>query len=265
MPLKIICNIIYKGVTVDKKIYIKNSDINIYIKKANIYKNEMPLFLKTLLKTVFITFIICCAFVAVFNFIYSYTLVEGKSMYPTLNGSTYNEEGILLGEDSVYINRFTGYKRGDLVVFNNPGSSSQNKYVVKRLIALEGERIAISENGIYLIKKHSDSIELLVENYLNNGVSLEHTASDFLGYRMRNSSKFEAVNSAVYGELYFLQLEEDEVFILGDNRSLNSSNDSADYGGVKAFKYVGKIDIIVYQSKNNFSYIFGYFWKKLFG
>jgi signal peptidase I len=46
--------------------------------------------------------------------------------------------------DSVYINRYTGYARGDIVVFNNPSSSATSRHVVKRLIATGGDKIAIA-------------------------------------------------------------------------------------------------------------------------
>lgn len=228
----------------------------------------MPLWLKTLLKAVFITFIICCAFVAVFSFIYSYTLVEGGSMYPTLNNFAYADDGTPLkngAKDSVYINRFTGYKKEDLVVFYNPSPDSQNKYVVKRLIATGGDKIAITLQGIYLIESGSDKIQQLEENYLPEGTSLHYTNIDFENYRKKNPTEFKVINDDKYGSLYFLTLQSDEVFLLGDNRRLDKSNDSADYGVVDASKYIGRVDIIAYQSQNNFSHIFLYFWHKLFG
>lgn len=249
-----------------------------YIKKVNIYKNEMPLWLKTLLKALFITFIICCLFVAIFNFIYAYTLVDGKSMYPTLNGSVYDNYGVEIDEnsaDSVYINRFVGYERGNIVVFNNPSDSATSKHVVKRLIATGGDKIAIAPitntgndlNNIYrifLIKSGSTDIEILNESYLPSGISLYYTYADFKAYRLINSSGFTAVNHSAYGTLHFLSLKNDEVFLLGDNRSANSSYDSADYGPVNSSKYFGRVDIIAYKSLNNFNYIFYYFWNKIF-
>ncbi len=249
-----------------------------YIKKVNIYRNETPLWLKTLLKAIFITFLICCLFVAIFDFIYSCTPVDGKSMYPTLNSLVYDDNGNEIEAelaDSVYINRYAGYERGDIGVFLNPSSSSTSKHVVKRIIATGGDKIAIaattnysseSENTykIFLIKNGSTSFEILPESYLPTETSLYSTFLDFKEYRLNNPSKFSPVSSSTYGMLYFLTLAENEVFILGDNRSLNNSYDSADYGPVPAQKYVGRVDIIAYKSQNHFSYIFLYFWNKIF-
>jgi signal peptidase I len=249
-----------------------------YIKKVNIYKNEMPLWLRTLLKAIFISFIICCLFVAIFNFIYTYTVVEGKSMYPTLNGYLYDEYGVEIEDsiaDSVYINRFAGFTRGNIAVFNNPSLSPISKHVVKRIIAIGGDKIAIApitnninepDNiyKIFLIRKGETEIKQLNESYLPNNMSSYSTYSDFRAYRLANPTKFTATSSS-YGTLYFLTLEDNEVFLLGDNRNSGSSYDSADYGPVDVEKYVGRVDIIAYQSGNNFSYIFLYYWHKLFG
>lgn len=239
----------------------------------------MPLWLRTLLKTVFITFIICCLFVAIFSFIYTYTVVEGRSMYPTLNGALYDQYGVVVKDsvaDSVYINRFAGFSRGDVAVFNNPSSSATSRHVVKRVIATGGEKIAIapttsysreSDNTykIFLIKKDSSVIEILPEAYLPANTSLYGTYSDFKKYREENPGKFTVISSSSYGTLHFLSLDSDEVFLLGDNRNSGDSWDSADYGAVNTNKYVGRVDIIAYQSANNFSYIFLYYWSKLFG
>lgn len=237
----------------------------------------MPLWVRTLLKAVFIAFIICCLFVAIFTFIYTYTIVDGKSMYPTLNGSFYDDYGNVEGTtaDSVYINRFASFTRGDIAVFDNPSSSPVSKHVVKRVIATGGDKIAIAaitnysnetENTykILLIKNGSTTIEVLGENYLLSGTSLYETYDNFRTYRLSNPSKFTPINSA-YGTLYFLILESDEAFILGDNRGAGNSYDSADYGAVDVSKYVGRVDIVAYQSQDNFSHIFLYYWHKLFG
>jgi signal peptidase I len=198
-------------------------------------------------------------------------------MYPTLNSNIYNEYGLQVEgyADSVYINRFAGYKRGDIVVFKDPDPNrSTGIYVVKRLIAMEGDKIAIGTNyeseyenvyKIFLIENGSSSIKILEENYLPTATSLYETSKDFENYRLANPTKFSTEISPVYGTLYFLTLSENEAFILGDNRSAGSSNDSADYGAVSSTKYIGRVDIIAYQSQNNFSYIFLYYWRKIFG
>lgn len=233
----------------------------------------MPSWIVIPLRTIFIIFIICCLLAAIFGFVYSYTVVEGRSMYPTLNNYVYAENGQELNKDaadSVYINRFANFNRGDIGVFFNPSNSTVARYVVKRIIAIGGDKIAIAPYTptmtckIFLIKKGETSIEILDESYLPLDETSSSTYGDFSNYRLNNPLRFTEEHT-IYGTLYFLELEENEVFLLGDNRTLGSSFDSADYGPVDSSKYIGRVDIIVYESTNNFDYIFEYFWYKIFG
>ncbi|MDD4110656.1 MAG: signal peptidase I [Clostridia bacterium] len=241
-----------------------------YIKKVNIYRRDMSSWIAIPLRTIFIFFIISCLIVAIFGFVYSYTIVEGRSMYPTLNNYVYADSGQMIDEeaaDSVYINRFAKFTRGDIGVFYNPSNSSIARYVVKRIVATGGDKIAIGLHEdtmtykIYLIKNGETSIQMLNEPYLSLDATSSETFLNFSEYRLRNPLQFTEQNTT-YGPLYFLELAHNEAFLLGDNRSMGSSLDSADYGPVDVSKYIGRVDIIIYQSTNNFDYIFEYFWNK---
>lgn len=250
---------------------MKQQKIN-YIKKVNIYKPEFPLWAMILFKAIFITFIVCCAIVAVFSFIYIYTPVEGPSMLPTINSQCFDENNQLIEgttTDSVYINRFAKATYGDIIVSRKDG-----KYVIKRLIAMGGDKIAIapitnelipSERTykIFLIKAGKTDVEILQEPYLLDESSLYRTYEKFETYRSNNLNRFEKISVEGYGTLNFLSLKEDEIFYLGDNRI--DSKDCSDYGPNTINNYVGRVDIIVYESKDNFSQIFLYFWHKIFG
>ena len=250
---------------------MKNQKIN-YIKNVNIYKPEFPLWAMILFKAIFITFIVCCAVVAVFSFIYIYTPVEGPSMLPTINNQCFDENNYPVegsSVDSVYINRFVKPTYGDIIVAKKNG-----KYVIKRLIAMGGDKIAIapitneilpSEKTyvIFLIKKDSNKIEILNENYLADEMSLFKTFQKFEELKKNNTENFEKIKTEEFGYLDFLNIKENEIFYLGDNRE--DSKDCSDYGPNSINNYVGRVDIIVKESKNNFSYIFLYFWKKIFG
>lgn len=255
-----------------------------YIKKVNIYRKEMPIWFRNILKTFFITFLIFCLFITSFTFIYYYTPVEGESMYPTLNEAYYSGHFDNISTDSVYINRFANYSRGNIVIFNKPSELSSN-YVVKRLIATGGDKLAIapitnfsneSQNiyKIFIIKNGSSIVEILSETYLSEisqATKLYHTYLDFTNYRVNiaheegfttiNNIKVNGIN---YGSIHFLTLKNDQVFLLGDNREHNGSFDSADYGPVPSSKYVGRVDIIAYQSANNLEHVVSYFWHKIF-
>ncbi len=247
-----------------------------YIKKVNIYKEKFPLWAVILFKSLFITFIICCSFVAVFSFIYTCTPVSGQSMLPTLNSQKYTESGEEIEDapqDSVYINRFAEADYGDIIVMVNPETSLKNKYVIKRLIAKGGDKVGIAavtnESSpayrtykVFRIKKDSNIVEILDESYLSDDVNMYFPYVYFNEYRNENPKKFEEIETS-FGNVWFLKVNENELFYLGDNRAL--SNDCASYGAVSKDKYVGRVDIIAYESKDHFSYIFLYFWHKIFG
>lgn len=109
--------------------------------------------------------------------------VSGNSMYPTL------EDGYLGW--SVNIKDDTEIKRGDIVVVK----TEEEKYIIKRVIALPGEEVYCSQGKIYIDGK-------AIEDYTN-----------------AYTDDFDAV-----------VLGEDEYFVMGDNRS--NSKDSRHIGAI---------------------------------
>ena len=81
-------------------------------------------------------------------------------------------------------------------------------------------------------------------------------------YRRDNEEKFQEIETS-FGNVWFLSVAENELFYLGDNRHF--SLDCSTYGAQSKENYVGRVDIIAYESKDHFSYIFLYFWHKIFG
>ncbi len=198
-------------------------------------------------------------------------------MLPTLNAQCYDENGAKIEDampDSVYINRFASYDYGNIIVVNNPTSSTTSKYVIKRLIAKGGDKVAvvpvtdeISELNrtykIFLIKSGTNQTTILEEPYLAERTSLLKTYQNLQSYQIEHPEDFVSEENSIYGIINYLIIEEDEFFYLGDNRS--DSTDCSKYGPVKKEKYVGRVDIIAYESTNNFSQIFLHFWHKVFG
>lgn len=243
-----------------------------YIKRVNIYRKDIPLWLHSTLKALFIAFIICCAIIAIFNFVYIGRTVEGSSMLPTLNN--YDDKTI---SDCVYINRFASSYDGDIIVVHNPtNNSNANKYVIKRLMATGGDKIAIirTDNGgvsasdgtykISRIKKGSSNAELLEETYLEEDTSLYFSYLEFQS--LLNKSDLVGCKIVIVNGIKYLEIDEGYIFYMGDNRSSKeASYDCLDYGPVEANKVVGRVNIIVYENKNHFSQIFSYFIHKIFG
>ncbi len=145
--------------------------------------------------------------VLVFVFVLRIMDVHGTSMFPTLNN----------GDKVLVSGLFYEPQRGDIVVFKKD-SYDDNKALVKRVIAVEGDTVNIDfEQGIVYVNG-----EALEENYID---VLTTTKIDFVGPK---------------------PVEENCIFVLGDNR--NASTDSRDkrIGLVDKRLVIGKVLLVVY-------------------
>ncbi len=122
-------------------------------------------------------------------------------------------EGTLKNGDKLIINkmvyRFTMPKRFDIIVFKNIGKE-HSYYTVRRIVGLPGETIQIKDGKIYINGEVLEE-EINVEKISNGGLAKEA-----------------------------IVLEENEYFVLGDNR--NSSEDSrfGNVGNITKDMIIGK-------------------------
>ena len=151
--------------------------------------------------------------------------VDGQSMAPNLD----NQEMLLVnrnayahfdlnglfdllpGEDrdeERIIYPFDPPERGDIIVFNPPVRDPDKPYI-KRVIGLPGERITFRD-GLVLVNG-----ELLDEPYIEAGIT-----------------------DCERGRNCRVNVEEGEVYVLGDNR--DNSSDSRSFGAVEVESIIGK-------------------------
>lgn len=174
-------------------------------------------------------------------FIGTFTTVKQTSMYPTFKDG-----------DRLWLNRLTRtlnseYKRGDIVTFESPKSENINvsnshpkaifrdiegfgnkfKYyfietekisLIKRIIALPGERVEIKNGDVYI------NGQILDEPYLRKEIKTEsHNLNEFI-------------------------VPEGHYFLLGDNRP--GSSDSRMLGCIPKEKIEGRIGLYIYPFSN---------------
>ena len=122
-------------------------------------------------------------------------------------------EPTLLINDTILINKLAyirkGPKRFDVIVFEISGKE-HDFYAIRRVIGLPGEKVQIKDKAVYI------NDELLEEPFNVDEVFIEGMAADGI------------------------VLDEDEYFVLGDNREDSEDSRFADIGNVVSERIIGK-------------------------
>ena len=136
----------------------------------------------------------------------------------------------LVEDDRVLVNklsyRFGEPSRGDVVVFKRPpGVPGNIDDLIKRVVAVEGERISIREGGVWV------DGELLAESYVGGQETFPN-----VGCGSGDTSGIDTVEG-------FL-VPEDHIFVLGDNRG--DSSDGRCFGPVDNELLVGRAFLMLW-------------------
>ena len=139
-------------------------------------------------------------------FIINYTLEKTDMLGLSMEDTLTNDDPIIINKLTYHI---TDPKRFDIIVFKEAGRE-HSYYDIKRIYGLPGESLRIKDNNIYINGKIIEDI-VNVDPMVNYGLAEEE-----------------------------IHLEENEYFVLGDNR--NSSEDSrfASVGNVTRDEIIGK-------------------------
>lgn len=152
--------------------------------------------IKEIIITVVITFLVA---LAVQTFFFKPVIVDGTSMYPTVNDGD-------VGFSSVVQKNVAGINRFDIVVVSLD-SGEKEKLLIKRVIGLPGDSVEFKNDQLYI-----------------NG---EMMSQDFLDEEYVKNQK-EISSSGLFTNDFTIVLGEDEYFCMGDNRLVSA--DSRVYG-----------------------------------
>ena len=144
--------------------------------------------------------------VLIFTLLFRVFVVKGSSMYDTLKEN----------DRIIVSNLFYTPKSGDIVVFYSP--SHQEKILIKRVIATEGQTVDIANNRVIVDGK------ILDEPYIDNNVTFKR---DF--------------------ELPYT-VEKNKIFALGDNREVSADSRYADIGAVDTKYIFGRLIIRLFPN-----------------
>lgn len=146
------------------------------------------------------------------------TVLAGSLLAPVLQIDGSSMEPLLYGGDMVVSLKGQKLQRGDIVAFHQ-----NNKVLVKRIVALEGETIDIDENG----KVYIDDVPL-DEDYLKG-----------------DKPAFGKCNIALP-----CKVPEGSVFVMGDNREVSVDSRSIDIGCVSSEQMISKVMFRVWPAKS---------------
>ncbi len=160
---------------------------------------EVISWLKHIGLAILITFIIV-------NFIGQFTIVQGNSMLPTLENNN-----ILIIEKLTQ--RFGQFKQGDIVVVRIPEYLDDGKtYAVKRILATEGQKIAIHNGAVFV-----------------DGQKLQET------YIHGNETQ---IAPGLHDDM---TVPAGTIYLLGDNRLPGESRDSRTFGPIELKRIAGRV------------------------
>lgn len=148
------------------------------------------------------------AIIVIFTFILRVVDVDGTSMVPTLHDH----------DKIVITNLFYSPKRGDVVVLYadklyNYGDQTYGKRIVKRIIGVEGDEIDIDFNEGIVYRNG----EALDEIYVNSPTTTQFDVE------------------------FPITVQEDCVFVMGDNRNMSTDSRDSDVGMVNINSIMGKV------------------------
>jgi signal peptidase I len=192
------------------------------IKKSNSSKDEVYLgvggFIFEVIKIILLAFIVI---VPVRVFLFQPFFVQGSSMQPNFEDGQYliiNELGykrIPVGREGLALTTVEPYKkieRQKAIVFRYP--LDPQKYFIKRVVGLPGEKVEVKNGKVKIYNDENPDGFVLDESfYLSEGVK-------------------------TVGEVS-LMLEDNEYFVLGDNRQFSS--DSRAWGPLEKKYVIGTV------------------------
>ncbi len=154
--------------------------------------------------------------VLVFTFLFRQVQIEGSSMYPTLQ-----DKQRVIVSDVFYTPKY-----GDIVVISS--EVYDDTPIIKRVIATEGQWVDIYE-GVVMVGDSPEDVQPVGYEYVGNVYTEAVMSGGVFGY-------YE----------YPIQIPEDHVFVLGDNRTVSLDSRTEAVGLINEDQILGKALFRIY-------------------
>lgn len=151
---------------------------------------------------IFSGLIVVCIVMFIMTSFCSFYKIEGDSMNP-----------VLVNNDVVYVRKTKSFKQGDLIAFNY-----NNKLLVRRVIALGGDKVNIDQNGYIFVNDKK-----LEENYIQS-----------------------RKDNPLRDEVFPYTVPQGHIFVLGDNRTHAIDSRMRDLGAIDQDQIIGKVVLRIY-------------------
>lgn len=224
---------------------------------------------------------------------YRYYPVKGTSMQPTINpdvpspGMGVADDDLI--QDGVFIKVTQNVELNDIVIIKRDPNDDQT--IIKRVIAKGGDKVSIAKDSqgfytVYVIRAGENQIQALQEDYVaeddkrawsyhsyetttmkGSSVDIRYERSFYNTFLSSGNNKVVPQNFNDRTMLFF-QLASDEIFYLGDHRSV--SRDARANGVAKTTDLVGRVISIIHDAKTleqegklwavKLKTIFSYYW-----
>jgi len=168
-------------------------------------KSKKPFFMKIFIE-IFIWAAQIAAVIFLAYFIIYYALEKTNMIGASMETTLSTDNSIIINKFSY---RFSEPKRFDIIVFKQSGEE-HSYYNIKRIIGLPGETLQIKDGNIYINSELVEDI-VNVEPMANYGLAEEE-----------------------------ILLEENEYFVLGDNRNNSEDSRFASIGNIRKNEIIGK-------------------------
>ncbi|MFR9193708.1 MAG: signal peptidase I [Anaerovoracaceae bacterium] len=154
--------------------------------------------------------VIAIIIAAIILFFFKPIIIQQESMQPTF----YSNDYVVVSKQSYSI--FGDIERGDVIVFRSSllDENGDQKSLIKRVIGLPGDTIEI-KNGYVIL----------------NGVTIQE---DYLA------------EQGVSGEMEQITVDEDKIFVMGDNRAVSQDSRSPEVGQVDQDTVIGKVVLRIF-------------------